>query len=85
MTRGDELEREAEARGWQMERCEPCLGTGIAKRPNINSATGYELSDPCFSCHGSGRVWSVRGCLPWRSDRELGDEFAQSRAPRSED
>lgn len=79
MFSGDPLEREARVLGYRLEVCEPCYGKGVAKHADMNQPTGWRVEDPCSGCEGSGRMWSVRGNLPWLRDREMRDVIERQR------
>ena len=64
----DALESRARALGYQRELCEPCDGSGIYERPYLG---GVDRKDPCPYCGGSGRMWSIRGQVPWLNDTEM--------------
>jgi hypothetical protein len=47
----------------------------------VNAPNGVIVDDPCVGCEGSGRMWSIRGLLPWLRDREMRELIGATEAP----
>jgi hypothetical protein len=71
MVRDHDLEAQAAALGYRPEVCEVCCGHGVSRRPDANAPAGRHVENPCSGCEGSGRMWSIRGNVPWLRDREM--------------
>jgi hypothetical protein len=72
------LSQLAEAHGFTSQVCSACYGRRNLRVADANAPTGHRIYDPCPSCNGSGRTWSIRGSCPELSDRELVESYGSS-------
>jgi DnaJ-class molecular chaperone len=63
-----DFREQAEAKGFREETCAAC--DGRSKRLFIGRP-GVEREDPCAPCEGTGRMWSMRGRMPWIPDSQM--------------
>lgn len=55
MAEADALVRQAGGWNWILD--DVCGGLGVSDRQDANSPDGKRVSDPCFRCDGTGRLW----------------------------
>lgn len=51
------LHEKARRLGYIAAACDLCRGSGVSRRPDMNSPNGVKVADPCDGCGGSGRWW----------------------------